>query len=216
MQFAPYVTDRAGGGIPPGRNFLTDPGPSRTLIRVMKKMRASEVPNNAEFEALFGAHHRAIHRYVLRRLESEGVEDAVAETFVTAWRRWAERPGEEDQLLWLYGIARRTVANFGRGNGRRIRLMRRLANDRTTEGTERQQQTQLIEELLDGIEQLAPNEREILRLAYWERLSHREMAQVLGCSENAVGLRIARIRRALNRKLAKSQSNRIERIVVEL
>lgn len=37
--------------------------------------------------------------------------DAVAETFLVAWRRLPEVPSGEEARPWLYGVARRTLAN---------------------------------------------------------------------------------------------------------
>jgi RNA polymerase sigma factor (sigma-70 family) len=57
------------------------------------------------------------------------------------------------------------------------------------------------------VEQLDTQEREMLQLAYWERLSHRDIAHVLGCSENAVDLRLRRIRRELRTRIEALPAN---------
>ena len=46
-------------------------------------------------------------------------------------------------------------------------------------------------------------DREVLRLAAWEGLSHAQIAISLGCSENAAALRLHRARQRLREELAK-------------
>jgi RNA polymerase sigma-70 factor (ECF subfamily) len=51
--------------------------------------------------------------------------------------------------------------------------------------------------LLEALLQLKEQEREVLLMAAWERLSTAEVAAVLGCSENAATLRLHRARKRL-------------------
>src|SRR5690349_25142851 len=56
----------------------------------------------------------------MRRCSSpEDAADVVAETYVIAWRRMDELPHGEAGRLWLYGVARRVLANHRRGERRR-------------------------------------------------------------------------------------------------
>ncbi len=50
----------------------------------------------------------------------------VAETFLVAWRRSADLPRDDEVRLWLYGVARRVLANHHRSGIRRERLGERL------------------------------------------------------------------------------------------
>ena len=56
--------------------------------------------------------------------------------------------------------------------------------------------------MLTALATLKATDREALLLVYWEQLSYAEAAQVLGCSANAVGIRVhkakARIRALLS------------------
>ncbi len=49
----------------------------------------------------------------------------MAETFLVAWRRLDDVPA--DALPWLYGVARRVLANERRSAGRRAALEQRVA-----------------------------------------------------------------------------------------
>src|SRR4051794_33419847 len=78
----------------------------------------------ARFEALFRAQVAPVRRYVARRT-ADGVEDVVAETFTTAWRRLDDVPA--DPLPWLLATARRVLANQRRAIRRREALGEKLA-----------------------------------------------------------------------------------------
>ena len=77
------------------------------------------------FTALYERHFDAIERYVRRRAADVAVGDVVAEVFLVAWRRLEEMP--EEPLPWLYGVARRVLANELRGRDRRERLVERVS-----------------------------------------------------------------------------------------
>lgn len=143
----------------------------------------------AAFEALFESHHRAVLAYSLRRTRIEAdAEDATAETFAVAWRRMEAIP--PDPLSWLFGVARRVLANQRRGADRRMSLLDRLrraplprAGDVTEGGPATAALSMLREE-----------DQELLRLVAWEDLSHSQIATVLGISVNAVAIRLHRAR----------------------
>ncbi len=155
------------------------------------------------FTELYRRHHPAVWAYALRRLPA-GADpgDAAAEVFAVAWRRLDRVPAEPETLLWLYATARRVVANSARTAGRRHRLAGRLAALRDT----REPRTDPVPgehaEVLAALDRLGPAEREAIRLAVWEDLPVRDIARVLGCSANAVSLRLGRARRRLGTELA--------------
>jgi RNA polymerase sigma-70 factor, ECF subfamily len=159
------------------------------------------------FEALYREHYGAIYAYVVRRLEDPGVApDVVAEVFAVAWRRLAELPEQPEDRLWLYGVARRCVAGERRSLRRRLRLWARVADAAVVAeapGVE-------AATLRDAIRALPDGEREALMLVLWEGLSHAEAAAVLGCSANAVGVRLHRARGRLREVLAIEDGERVE------
>jgi RNA polymerase sigma-70 factor, ECF subfamily len=154
----------------------------------------------AEFRRLFAEHHRHVLAYALRRCEQRAdAEDVVAGTFAVAWRRFADAPGEELQLAWLYAIAARVLANQRRSLRRLVALRSRLRSFPPVEAPERVELT----EVLVALRELRPEEQEVLRLAAWEGLTNAELAVALGCSENAAAIRLHRARKHLTEKFAK-------------
>lgn len=82
-------------------------------------MDVERTDEREEFSALYREHYGAVLRYCRRRTDEETARDAAAETFLVAWRRREVVP--QDPLPWLYGVARRVLANAARGAGRQRR-----------------------------------------------------------------------------------------------
>src|SRR5258708_23734219 len=87
--------------------------------------------NRAEqFSDLYQRHHEAVLRYALRRTDPETARDVAAETFLVAWRRLDVVPADDRQAgPWLYGVARRVLANAERSRRRAENLTTRLAHE---------------------------------------------------------------------------------------
>lgn len=147
------------------------------------------------FEQVYADNHAAVLGYVLRRTrDPDDSADVIAETFLTAWRRLDDIPAGEAARPWLYGVARRLLANHRRGKRRRLALGERLRSELIAARS-------VLEPppVPDGIAAafrgLADADREILTLAGWEGLDAGQIAVVLGCSGNAARIRLHRARR---------------------
>jgi RNA polymerase sigma factor (sigma-70 family) len=160
-------------------------------------------PSDDRFEALYRSSYKAIFGYVLRRTDGDldAVGDLVAEVFVVALRRQDAIPLPPQDRLWLYGVARRVLLDHQRRRARRIRLESRLRIQALSETRSGDDEPSLLR-VRAAMEQLRPADREALQLVAWDGLSHAEAAQVLGCTPNAVALRVhkakARLREILS------------------
>src|SRR5918992_5175562 len=86
-------------------------------------MTNTDPSRRARFESMYQLNYARILGYAVRRTESiEDAVDVVGETFLTAWRKLDEVPSGDQTRPWLYGVARRTLANQRRGQLRRNRL----------------------------------------------------------------------------------------------
>ncbi|HEY2053367.1 MAG TPA: sigma-70 family RNA polymerase sigma factor [Solirubrobacterales bacterium] len=156
----------------------------------------------ARFAKLYREEGRAILEYALRRVEDrEDAADVVAETFLVAWRRLGEVPIGGEARLWLYGVARLTLANLHRAERRRTRLGRRLAEGLRTELSTNSAPVGEAAEVLRAIGELDDDDRELLLLVSWEGLSPAEAARVLDISSLAARSRLHRARRRLRHLL---------------
>ena len=143
---------------------------------------------------MYAANCTPILGYALRRTSNgDDAADVVAETFLTAWRRLDDVPSGADARLWLYGVARRVLANHHRGERRKSELSDRLSHDLALVHRDPEYTGQLAV-VAAAFRSLADGDRELLALVGWEGLDHGEVAAVLGCSRNAVRIRLHRAR----------------------
>jgi|SRR5580692_8652926 RNA polymerase sigma factor (sigma-70 family) len=171
----------------------------------MSRLREPAPNKDQDFARVVAAHRNAILRYGLRRLDDRfAAEDLVAETFIVVWRRFDELPTRDEELFWLYAIARRVLANLKRSQQRSLRLEMRLSAEREAGNETPRYSMEDIEALMEALGSLSESNRELIQLAYWEKLSYRELGVVLGCSEKAAGIRLTRARQSLRERLNQS------------
>ncbi len=153
------------------------------------------------FEGLFKANYPAVRAYALRRTSGDAAQDVVSETFLVAWRRLDEVPA--DALPWLYGVARRVLANRRRTADRSAALEERLAGaePRVARGDpgERAGDAEILRIALG---RLSERSREALMLVAWHGLSGVRAARAAGCSRAAFAVRLHRARARLAAELA--------------
>jgi RNA polymerase sigma-70 factor (ECF subfamily) len=148
-------------------------------------------------DRLFREHGADVLAYALRRTDAANAEDVVAEVFVIAWRRAGQVP-DVDPVLWLYGVARRVLANQRRAERRRealVNLLGRLG-PRNVAAPEPGGSTLIV-----ALGRLRPEDREVLMLSAWEGLDASQAATVLGCTPQAVHTRLHRARARLRAEL---------------
>jgi RNA polymerase sigma-70 factor (ECF subfamily) len=127
-------------------------------------------------------------------------DDVVSDTFATAWRRRGELDPGRPALPWLYGIAANVIRNQARSHHRRLRLVTKLEQSEPLPlGPDPAEQPGA--EVRAALTRLSDDDQEVLRLAAWEGLSHAEIGQALGCTTNAVGIRLHRARQRLQTEL---------------
>jgi RNA polymerase sigma-70 factor (ECF subfamily) len=147
------------------------------------------------FEAIYEQHRAAVQAYVRRRAPEHLVDDVVSETFLVCLRRIDSVPPEP--LPWLYGVARKTLANERR---RRVRqapadMLASIEPEPIGDGA-----------LAVAFGQLSERDREVLRLVAWEGLSLGEAAVALGCSAVACRVRFHRAKNRLADRLERAPS----------
>ena len=120
-------------------------------------------------EAIYKAHYPAIHQYAVRRTDSpDDAADMISETFLITWRRIADMPEGDAARLWLYGVARRVLANQRRGRSRSAGLAERLRSELSVARPSVSDGPNPVRDMFDD---LPGRDREVLALAYWENLT---------------------------------------------
>lgn len=138
--------------------------------------------------------------YFRRRVGDNDAADLLSETMVTAWRRAALLPKEDEAARrWLFGIARNVLLNATRTQRRQSNLAARLRGVLTAvpqapaadEGVE----------IRDAIARLDPRLAEIVRLVHWEGFSLAEVAEIMGAPASTVRNHYAHAKRELAAQL---------------
>jgi RNA polymerase sigma factor (sigma-70 family) len=154
------------------------------------------------FEFLYRGLYEPIAGYVLRRVASpEDGAEVIAETFATLWRRLDSCPPDEEVRPWLFGVARRVLANQRRSERRRSALAERLTAER--DWSEAGPATLGDDRVARAFSTLSEADREVLALVAWEGLSREELAVALGASRSVVRLRLYRARRRFEAALGR-------------
>ena len=147
------------------------------------------------FDSLFAAFGRDVVAFCRSRAASPSDgEDAAAEVFLVAWRRLDDVPGGDAARVWLFGTARRVLANQRRSSRRRGALQERLTASPDVPSTpvEYDAERELVR---NALLRIGPRDREVLLLAEWEGLSPAEIAALLGCLTVTARGRLHRARR---------------------
>ncbi|WP_354697373.1 sigma-70 family RNA polymerase sigma factor [Paraconexibacter sp. AEG42_29] len=152
----------------------------------------------ASAEDLYQAHAVAVRAYALRRSSPADADDACAEVWAIVCRRPERVP--EDAAPWLFGTARRVLANQRRGHRRLAALRERMARDVPADidppaipGDHA---------LAAALAALSPSDRELLMLIAWEELTPAQAAAALGLRTGTLAVRLHRARTRLSAELA--------------
>lgn len=147
----------------------------------------------AQIYDLYGG---AVYQLALRITRDPGVaEEICLDSFMQLWQQAPTLDRQHDNLLaWLFTIARSRAIDRLRKMSAAKRTPVHVAPgavERPDEGAEHKQRREIVRK---AIAELSPPQRTALELAYYEGLSHTEIAQRLG---EPLGTVKTRIRQAM-------------------
>jgi RNA polymerase sigma-70 factor (ECF subfamily) len=169
------------------------------------------------FEVLFERYEKGIFNLIYRMVgDMEDATDLTSQTFLHALRAYDRFRGEAQAYTWLYRIAVNLCKNHFRKRDREARFqLVSLDAPVMSDGEEMERDiedlTQSPERLMEGqelqvriqeaIAALAPDLRTVILLRDVQGLSYQEVADITGCTVEAVKSRIFRARGHLRRAL---------------
>jgi RNA polymerase sigma factor (sigma-70 family) len=135
--------------------------------------------NDDAFEVIYDRHHRGILAFCRHMLASaDEAEDALQQTFISAYRAMSAGGREIRLKPWLYGIARNHCLSMPRPR----REGPAELDDLATAGlSEQVQQRADLRELLHDLHALRVDQRAALVLTEVGGLSHADVGSVVGC-----------------------------------
>lgn len=141
---------------------------------------------------------RLVYTVALRATgSSEDAADVTQVTFVSAWRSRQGFDADKGSLpAWLMSISRRRLADHWRERGREMRRVEAVAIDSDDHVAE--PMDGLVDRVLlaDELERLGDPQKRIMELAFFQDLTH---AQIAGVLDLPLGTVKSHIRRSLDR-----------------
>jgi RNA polymerase sigma-70 factor (ECF subfamily) len=180
-------------------------------VRAFAHRRAINGQESALDEAFAEFYVAAFPRvYSFIRMQVSSValaEELVARVFLKAYRNRTKLPDGEGSLTWLFRIARNTVIDHWRVEGRRDAAD--VSLDELADVADAQPNPEILyaeKELqamaLRLIGTMSIDDRVLLGLKFMAQRTNREVAAILGISEAAVSMRLLRALRVLKDRLS--------------
>lgn len=150
------------------------------------------------FELLYSKYYEkvlAIARGIL--MDPDEAADAVQEVFTLVYRHLNRFDRRSRFSTWLFRVAVNRSIQEARRNkhkSRNVELTEALAAETPSDGDEMDPRVQ------SAMAELAPADRALLVLFYWEELSLQEIADSIGCNVNAAKTRLYRARERFREK----------------
>lgn len=177
-------------------------------------LQATARGDERAFEILYDRFSRPIFGMALRILRSRAeAEEILQESF---WQVW-KQAGRFQQTLgspftWVVTIARRKAIDRLRANSRHLQRIHEAMTASATDdlgepnGLDNAEAGDTVTAVRNAFGKLRPEERRAIELAFFDGLTHTEIAAALGVPEGTVKARIRRGMAKLQRPLAHLQT----------
>ncbi len=167
-------------------------------------LRRSSSGDADAFDAFVLRHERSILRYVSALAETrEAAEDALQESFLSAWRAAGSFRGESAARSWLFQIARRALLRRQRrraGEPAHPVPLHELGSEAGWSAAPLPSHVQRLEDrdlIATCLERLNPLHREVLILRELEEYTNEQTANILALTVQATKSRLHRARLSL-------------------
>lgn len=199
----------------PSQEFPVPPPDATHLADLIAR---SAMRDQRAFKQLYEATARRLYPVALRILKRQSLaEDVLQEAFVSVWQRAGTYVGAEcHPMTWLTSIVRNRAIDVLRAQKDEVSLTREDAENETDEQREFADEgpspLQLLEQSADArqmrhcLEGLEPGQRQSIALAFYQGLSHQELAdhlrQPLGTVKSWVRRGLDKLGRCLQQAMA--------------
>jgi len=144
------------------------------------------------FEKLYYHYFVPIFRYIFFRVETkEEAEDLTQKVFLKAWEglRSFERKTNSFSS-WLYKIAKNTIVDYYKERKNFVlkaetEILNKI-KDKKSDPLEIAKKKEMIDFLKKAIEELTPDQKEVIVLKFINDLSNKEIAKIMGKTEEAI------------------------------
>ena len=148
------------------------------------------------FQRFLDSYREDVWRFLRASVRGGEVEDCFQETFVAAMRAYPRLRPDSNLRAWVLTIAHRKALDAHRARARRAVPVADPASLDGRPSDEERTPPERDESLWEAVGELPARQRSAVVLRYLADMQHREIAQAIGCSEEAA-------RRSLHEGLAK-------------
>ena len=171
--------------------FLTDDLREQRLIE-----RIKNGDRNA-FELLIDPYSKAFCNYILFRVKNDAdANDIIQETMLSVWRSIASYDYRSSFKTWVFGIARRKLADFYRANGKNDELPLTDFENVFTVKDNLNESIELMD-IEQALSNLNTKDNELVYLVFQAQLSYQEISALLDIPVGTVKSRMSNIKTKL-------------------
>lgn len=153
------------------------------------------------FEQLYSEYQDKIFRLCYGYARNpELASDLTQDCFIRVWENIGSFRNEASISTWIYRIAVNNCLLYLRKSKSGELLFGTIETDIPHLDDENQKTEESIENLYKAIQKLQEADRAIISMVL-EEMSYKEIAEVIGISENSVGVKVHRIKKTLKNEL---------------
>lgn len=158
--------------------------------------------DRAAFATIYDRYKFLLHHHAWNKTHNlADTEDALQEVFSNLWSRRESLEPDMNLAGYLYTAIRNYLLNIVAREDVRDRYMASLRSAAEV-NTDHQARTNIFKNLIEKeIEALPPKMRQVFELSRKQHLSHREIAQIMGTSEQTVKKQMANALKFLRSRL---------------
>lgn len=157
-------------------------------------------------DALFNRHFAAIHRFYRNKVNDDGLEDLVQQTFMALVEGRERFRNDSTFRTYLFGVAHNLLRDHYRAQRKEPEALdfgKTSAEDAgagpsTVLGRRREERL-----LLEALRRIPVDSQTVLELYYWEEMSASQIAEVFKVPEGTVRGRVRRAKQLLRDQIAK-------------
>ncbi len=176
------------------------PDQSKKIVRLIRKAAGGDAE---AFGEIYSLYLDRIYRYVFYQVRDKmTAEDITEEVFIRAWRAIGSCRGKEQTFSsWLYRIAHNYVIDTFRRQRKDLSIDMETVAELSSPKVEAEAELEW-RELLNGIDCLPQNQKQVIILKFIEGLDNREIGQVMGKNQGAIRILQMRALAKLREKLS--------------
>jgi len=167
----------------------------------LKSIAAGDQSAMREF---YNAHEFRVYTYAVNKLnDTHAAYDIVNEVMIAVWKGADKYQAKSKVRSWLLRIAHNKVVDVYRKNGRAemTELNEKLADEEQVTTLEIVEALENRKYIYECMKRLSDSHREVVHLAFFEDMTYRDVAAVMGCPEGTVKTRMFHARQLLKRCL---------------